>query len=149
MEFFLLVVKLLLPIDVAASITDTRRYVPAVTLPTQDKAKLLEQIKYSFKITINLNKYKQKVSAGRINQYLHFLIDQSLQWVNRLFVLSFQNEVQRTSYKWYYIPTREIKNCNVMIDGQNFFNQTVRNDLITLVKIRKVATDQGDLLVIC
>ena len=36
-----------------------------------------------------------------------------------------------------------------MIDGQNFFNQTVRNDLITLVKIRKVATDQGDLLVIC
>ena len=79
MEFFLLIVKLLLAIDVAASITDTRRYVPAVTLPTQDKAKLLEQIKYSFKITINLNKYKQKVSAGRINQYLHFLIDPSLQ----------------------------------------------------------------------
>ena len=39
------------------SITDTKLYVPAVTVSTQDNAKLLEQLKSSFKRTINWNKY--------------------------------------------------------------------------------------------
>ena len=30
--------------------------------------------------------------------------------VNRLFVLPFENETQQTSYKQYYLPTREMKN---------------------------------------
>ena len=63
------------------------------------------------------------MSTERINQYLDFLTDPSFQGVNRIFVLSFENEVQRTSYKRYCLPTREIKNYNVMIDGQNFFDQ--------------------------
>ena len=48
------------------------------------------------------------------------------------------------SYKRYYLPTIEIQNFNVMIDGQNFFDQTVRNNLITYDNIQKIATDQGD-----
>ena len=43
----------------------------------------------------------------------------------------------------YYLPTREIKNYNVIIDGQNFFDQPVRNDLITCDNIRKISTGQG------
>ena len=35
------------------AITDTKLYVPIVTLSTQDNAKLLEQLKSSFKRTIN------------------------------------------------------------------------------------------------
>ena len=31
-----------------------------------------------------------------------------------------------------------------MIDWQNFFDQPVRNDLITYDNIRKIATGQGD-----
>ena len=31
-----------------------------------------------------------------------------------------------------------------MINGQNFYDQPVRNDLITYDNIRKIATDQGD-----
>ena len=31
-----------------------------------------------------------------------------------------------------------------MIDGQNSFDQPVRNDLITYDNIRKIATGQGD-----
>ena len=31
-----------------------------------------------------------------------------------------------------------------MIDGQNFFDQPVRNDLITYDNIRKIATGQGE-----
>ena len=37
--------------------TDTKLYVPLVTLLAQDKPKLLEQLKSSFKRTINWNKY--------------------------------------------------------------------------------------------
>ena len=104
------------------SITDTKLYGPVVTLSTQDNAKLLEQLKSGFKRTINWNEYQPKVSTERPNQYLDFLIDPNFQEVNRLFVLSFENEAQRISIKQYYLPTREIKNYNSMIDGQNFFD---------------------------
>ena len=126
------------------SITDTKPYVLVVTLSTQDIAKLLEQLKSGFKRTINWNKYQAKVSTERVNQYLDYLIDPSFQGVNRLFVLPLKNEPQRTSYKRYYLPTKEIKNYNIMIDGQNFFHQPIRNYLITYDNIRKIATGQGD-----
>ena len=41
-------------------------------------------------------KYQPKVSTERQNQYLDFLNDPTFQGVNRLFVLSFENEAQRT-----------------------------------------------------
>ena len=41
-------------------ITETKLYVPVVTLSTQDKAKLLQQLKSGFKRTINWNKYESK-----------------------------------------------------------------------------------------
>ena len=62
---------------------------------------------------------------------------------NRLFVFPFENEAQRTSYKWYYLPNKEIKTYNVMINGQIFFDQSIRNNLITFDNIRKTATGQG------
>ena len=39
-------------------ITETKLYVPVVTLSTQDNAKLLQQFKSGFKRTINWNKYQ-------------------------------------------------------------------------------------------
>ena len=62
---------------------------------------------------------------------------------NRLFVFPFENEAQRTSYKWYYLPNKEIETYNVMINGQIFFDQSIRNNLITFDNIRKTATGQG------
>ena len=35
--------------------------------------------------------------------------------MNRLFVLSFEDEVQQKSYKQYYLPTVEVKNFNITI----------------------------------
>ena len=46
-------------------ITDTKLYIPVVTLSTQANAKLLEQLKSGFKRTINLNKYYPKVSVNQ------------------------------------------------------------------------------------
>ena len=44
------------------TITDTKLYVPVVTLSTQDNAKLFQQLKSDFKGTINWNKCQLKVS---------------------------------------------------------------------------------------
>ena len=63
-------------------ITDTKLYVPVVTLSTQDNAKLLEQLKSGFKRTSNWNKYQSKISTEAQNQYLDFLINPSFQGVN-------------------------------------------------------------------
>ena len=69
------------------TITDTKHYVPVVTLSTQDNTKLLQQLKSGFKRTINWNKYQSQVTLQEQNRYLDFLIDPSFQGVNRLFVL--------------------------------------------------------------
>ena len=37
-----------------------------------------------------------------------------------------------------------MKDYNFMIDGRNFFNQTIKKDLRTYDNIRKFAIDQGD-----
>ena len=73
------------------TITDTKLYVSVVTLKIQNNAKLLEQLKSGFKRTINWNKYEPKVTVEQQNQYLDFLINPSFQEVNRLFVLSFED----------------------------------------------------------
>ena len=101
------------------TITDTKLYVPVVTLSTQDNAKLLQQLKSGFKRTINWNKYESNIKTFAQNRYLNYLINPSFQGVNRLFVLSFENENDRTSHSNYYLPKVEIKDYNVMIDGQN------------------------------
>ena len=40
--------------------TDKKLYGPVVTLPTQENAKLLQQLKSGFKRTVNWNKYLSK-----------------------------------------------------------------------------------------
>ena len=47
--------------------------------------------------------------------------------INKLFVLWFANGDDRTVYIKRYFPTVEIKDYNVMIDGENFFDQSVKN----------------------
>ena len=65
------------------------------------------------------------------NRYLDYLIDTSFQGVNRLFVLSFENNTDQASYKRHYLPSVEIKDFNVMIDGPKFLDQPVKNNLRT------------------
>ena len=102
------------------TITETNLYAPVVTLSTQDNAKLLPQLKSGFKRTISWNKYLSKPKLLAQNANLNHLIEASFQGVNRLFVLVFENDAQRTSNKRYYIPNVKIKDYNVMIDGKTF-----------------------------
>ena len=126
------------------AITKSKLYVPVVTLSTQDNAKLLQQLKYGFKRTINWNKYQSSIKTYAENRYLNHLVDPSFQGVNRFFVLSLENENDRTLHSTYYLPKVEIKDYNVMIDGKNFFDQPINNNIKTCENIRKIATRKGD-----
>ena len=70
---------------------------------------------------MNWNKYQAKASAEEVNQYLDFLIVPSFQGVKSFFVLSSENEGDRKVHTGYYLPKREIKDYNVMIDGKKLF----------------------------
>ena len=102
-------------------ITDTKLYVPVVTLLTQDNAKLLPQLKSGFKRTINWNKYLAKPELLAKSPNLNHLVETSSQGVNRLFILAFEDDAQRTSDKQYFLPNVEIKDYNVMIDRKKRF----------------------------
>ena len=75
----------------------------------------------------------------------------SFQGFRRLFVLAnaivagaANDEAGIKDNKKYFLPKREIKNYNVLIDGRNFYDQSI-NDLIKQYdEVRKVSTGQGD-----
>ena len=109
--------------------TETKLYVPVVTLSTQDNSKLFQQLKSGFERVTGLNKYLSKPELLAQNPNLINLVEPSFQGVNRL--LAFENDTQKTSAKGYYLPNVEIKNYNVMINGENFFDQPVKNNKVT------------------
>ena len=111
--------------------TETRLYVVVVTLSLQDNAKLLQQLKSVFNRTINWNKYQSDPKTHAQNRHLNHLFNPSFQGINILFVLSFENEDDRTTHSNYYLPKVEIKDYNVLIDGKNFFDQPINSKLKT------------------
>ena len=126
------------------AITDTKLYVPVVTLSTQENTKFLQQLKSSFKRVINWNKYLSKPELLAHNPNLNHLVEPIFQGVNRLFVLAFENDDDRTSHDEYYLPTVEIKDRNIVINGENLFDQPIKNNKVTYDNIKKIATGQGD-----
>ena len=126
------------------AITDTKLYIPVVTLSTQENTNFLQQLKSGFKRVIHWNKYLSKPELLAQNPNLNYLVEPSFQGVNRLFVLAFENDNHRTSDDRYYLPTVEIKDYNIMINGENIFDQPIKNNKVTYENIRKIATGQGD-----
>ena len=126
------------------AITDTKLYVPVVTLSTQENTNLFQQLKSGFKRVINWNKYLSNPELLAQNPNLNHLVEPSFQGVNRLFVLAFESDNHRTSDERYYLPTVEIKDYNIMINGENFFDQPVKSRRVTYDNIRKIAIAQRD-----
>ena len=100
--------------DTNFAITDTKHYVPVVTLSNNDNGKLLQQLKSGFKRTINCNKYQSKTKSQNVpNQYLDYLIDPCFQGVNRLFVLAFNTLDNRIGNSRHYLLTAKVEDYNL------------------------------------
>ena len=105
-----------------------------ITLSQQDNAKLLQQLKSGFKRVINWNKYLSKPELLAPNPNLNHLIEPSFQGINIIFVLAYENDAQRANTRRYDLPN------NFMINGQNFFDQPLKDNKVTYENIRKIAT---------
>ena len=127
-----------------SEITDTKLYVSKVTLSTRENTKFLQQLNSGFKRVINWNKYLSKPELLAQNPNLNHLVEPSFQGVNRLFVLVFEGDDNRTGHDSYYLPTVGIKDYNIMINGENFFDQPIKNRGITYDNIREIAIGYGD-----
>ena len=129
------------------TITDTKLYVPVVTLKIEDNAKLSELLSKGFERSVYWNKYKAILTNYAANSYIRERLDASFQGVNKLFVLPYasgNNVTDENSYRKYFLPRLRIKNYNIEIDGRNFYDQPINDSIKQYDEIRKISTGQGD-----
>ena len=132
------------------TIADAKLYVQIVTLSTEDNAKLSKLSSEGFKRPVYWNKYKiiPSITCNE-NVYIREFFDASYQGVTRFFVLAYRdrcgaNRVTDDSYRRYFLPRVKIENCNIEIDGRNFYDQPINDWIKQYDEVRKVSTGQGD-----
>ena len=132
------------PIGLKFQITDTKLFLPVVTLSNENDIKLLKQLKSGFKRSIKWNKYRSQMPLQPQNDNLNYLINPTFTNVNRLFVLPFAKNIlgnKRDSFSHYYVPNVEIKDFNVLIDGKSFFDLPVKNEEEAYEKIIEMSNN--------
>ena len=107
--------------DTTFKITNTKLYVPIVTLSSKDNVKLVKLLEEGFKRPVYWNEYQTKIESRNLDNsnLTRFPLDASFQGVRRLFVLVFNNtevtvtddpinntsnRVERNSHTKYFLP---------------------------------------------
>ena len=139
--------------DSIFKITNSKLYLPIVTLSSKDNVKLVKLLEEGIKRPVYWNEYQTKIETKNLdnkNNLARFPLDASFQVVTRLFVLAFDDndngakKAERNSCIKFFLPRVNITNYNILIDERNFFGQPI-NDLVKQYgKIIKTATGQGD-----
>ena len=138
--------------ETTLKITSTKLYVPIVTLSTKDNVNLRKQLNEGFKRSVYRNEYKSKLETKEADNqtFTRLPLDASFQGVTGLFVLVFDNNnncanrVGRDRHRKYFIPRVDITNYNVIIDGRNFYDQPISDQIKKYGEIRKIATGKAD-----
>ena len=123
------------PTGATLAINDCKLYVPAVTLSKDDEIKLLTNLKSGFKREIIWNKYRLLMTTEAVNNNLNILIDPTFTYVNRLFVLAYQNADDRQSFSQFYLPNVMVKDYNVINDDLAFFDLPIKTEEEAFEKI--------------
>ena len=58
--------------------------------------------------------------------------------------MAFPNDVLKNNHRRYLIPTRNIRDYNILTDGRNFYDQNISDDFKKYEELRKVMTGRGD-----
>ena len=127
------------------AITDTKLYLPVVTLSTQHNTKHLKQLKLRYKRTVNWNKKSNKsISEGA--KPISELFDLSkFSRSQQIFVLKFEDNTLGKEATRYFLPNVESKGYNLLIDKRNDFDQPdIKIWHKNIDKIKKVVTGQGN-----
>ena len=138
------------------NIIKTELYVPAVTLNTEVNNKLNQLLleskstdsKNKFKRTVYWGEYKSKIEhirqVGNNTIFKRTLLDTAIPGVNRLFVAAFPDSTLRNSHRRYFLPTTNIRDYNILIDGRNFYDQSISDDFKKYKELRKAMTGRGE-----
>ena len=78
------------------------------------------------------------------NGYIRERLDASIQGVNKLLVFPYMRSANFTTENSYFLPRLKIDNCNIEIDGRNFYDQAINDSIKQYNEIRKISTGQGD-----
>ena len=94
-------------VDTTFKITNTKLYVPIVTLSSRDNVKLVKLFEKVFKRPVYWNEYKTKIETRNPdnNNLPRYPLDVSFQGVRRLFDLAFNNTTVN-------VPNNPINNTN-------------------------------------
>ena len=118
---------------------------------------MTKQLSEGFKRSVYWDEYKSEIDdkEAKVNNFTRLSLDPSFQGVNRLSVLAFNNDtnddgtdtankVKRDGHRKYFLPRVDITNYNVLIDGRNFYDQPINDQIRKYDEIRKIATRKGD-----
>ena len=96
-----------------------------------------------FQRSIYWNEYKTKEinENADANVFKYINLDPSFQGVNRLFVMAYNRangQPTRNGQQKYYLPRISLNKYNVIIDGRNFYDNTIESDIEKYRELKKV-----------
>ena len=130
-------------------ISDTKMYVPVVTLSKEDNEDFIEQQNKGFQRSIYWNEYKTKelTEDANANVFKYINLDPSFQGINRLFVMAnnrTDDQPTRNGQRKYYLQRIDLKKYNVIIDGRNFYDNPIESDIEKYRELKKVKIGKGE-----
>ena len=127
--------------------------IPVVTLSKEDNKDFLEQQNKGFQRSIYWNEYKTKEQTedANANATKYINLDPSFQLVNRLFIMAYNrlavandDQFNKDSQQIYYFPRNDLNKCNVIIDGRNFYDNSIESDIEKYRELKKVMIVKGE-----
>ena len=139
--------------DAVFIINDTKMYVPVVTLSKEDNKDFIEQQNKGFQRSIYWNEYKTKEKNETVNDnnlatiVRDITLDPSSQGVNRYLlwhiIAKMVNLLEMAQQK-YYLPRIDLKEYNIIIDGRNFYDNPIENNIEKYRESKKVMIGKGE-----
>ena len=131
--------------DAVFIFNDTKLYVPVVTLSKEDNKDFIERQNKGFQRFVYWNQYKTKgkTENPNANAFKYISLNPSFQDVNRLFVMAYDaadDQPTRDGRRKYYLPRIDLKKCNVIIGGRNFYDNPIESDNEKYRELKKVMT---------
>ena len=135
--------------DAVFIINHTKTYVPVVTLSKEDTKDFIKEQNKEFQRSIYWNEYKTKEinENADANVFKYINLEPSFQGLNRLFVMTYNRangQPTRNGQQKNYLPRIDLEKCNVIIDGRNFYDNSIESDNEKYRELKKVMIGKGD-----
>ena len=129
-------------------INDKKLYVPVITLSKEDNKDFIEQQNKGFQRSIYWNEYKTKEinEDADANVFKYINLDPSFQGVNRLFVMAYNRAIGQPTRNGQrkYLHRISLNKYNFIIDGRNFYDNSIESDIEKYRELKKVMIGKGE-----